>query len=70
MNHYTPTTVYTTKDAAPRLHPELSPRTLERWRRSGRGPKFVQIGRRVGYTDEALEDYKRQQTRSHTAEGR
>jgi predicted site-specific integrase-resolvase len=70
MKPLTPTIVYTTADAAPKLHPNLSPRTLERWRRNGTGPKFVQIGRRVGYTDEAIEDFKRQQTRTHTVEGR
>lgn len=64
------TTVYTTVEAAPRIHPRLSPRTLERWRRTGQGPQFIKIGRRVGYTDEAIEAFKRQQTRTHTAEGR
>ena len=57
------TTVYTTAEAAPRLHPRLSPRTLERWRRSGRGPRYVQVGRRIGYTAQALADWLAEQER-------
>lgn len=64
------TVVYTTPEAAPLIHPELSPRTLERWRTTGVGPKFVKVGRRVGYTDQAIEDFKRQQTRTQTGEAR
>jgi hypothetical protein len=41
---------------------------MERWRMTGQGPRFIRVGRQVGYTPEALEDYKRKQTRRHTAE--
>ncbi len=33
----------------------LSPRTLERWRWSGRGPAFLKIGGRVLYRIEEIE---------------
>lgn len=61
---------YTTDDAAPILHPDLSPRTMERWRQQGIGPKFVRIGRRVGYTQAALDEYKARRTFQHTNETR
>jgi len=57
---------YTPKEAAPQLHPDMSPRTLERWRSLGIGPRFVKVGRRVLYTDEAIREYHAQQTRTHT----
>jgi hypothetical protein len=66
-----PTTViHDTPSAAKRLHPKLSPRTMERWRQCGQGPRFVRVGRRIGYTDEALEEYLGASTHQHTAEGR
>lgn len=58
--------VLTTEQAAPAIHPELSPRTLERWRMNGQGPAFVKIGRRVGYTVQAIRRFKLAQTRQHT----
>ena len=36
---------------------------MARWRRQGVGPRFVKIGRKVGYTYEALETYIEQNTR-------
>jgi predicted DNA-binding transcriptional regulator AlpA len=36
----------------------LSRRTLQRYRYNGLGPNFVRLGqRRLGYTDEALDDW-------------
>jgi predicted DNA-binding transcriptional regulator AlpA len=32
----------------------VSERTLERWRVEGRGPRFVKLGKRVGYTEADL----------------
>ena len=55
--------INTEREAARKLHPDLSPRTMARWRRQGVGPRFVKIGRKVGYTDEALETYIEQNTR-------
>jgi hypothetical protein len=43
-----------------------SPRTIERWRSTGRGPAFIKVGRRVLYRREAIESWLDQQTRSHT----
>jgi predicted DNA-binding transcriptional regulator AlpA len=60
--------IYTPEEAAPRIHPKMKPRTLERWRRLGIGPKFIRIGRRVGYTDEAIGEWHERQTRRRTAE--
>lgn len=58
--------IYSTEQAAPLIHPDLKPRTLERWRMTGAGPSFVRIGRRVGYTPEAIAEFHRRQTRHHT----
>jgi hypothetical protein len=60
--------IYSPDDAAKELHPNLSPRTLERWRTTGAGPDFVKIGRRVGYRQSDLNAFKQQRTRQHTSE--
>lgn len=65
-DHHAPT-VYTTEQTAPRLHPDLSPRTLERWRRQGKGPAYTKVGKFVVYTEEAIAAYLRQQTRTPEA---
>lgn len=62
--------VYTTSEAAPLIHPNLSPRTMERWRHRGTGPRFVRVGRMVGYTRQGIEDWLQHQTRQHTAQAR
>lgn len=54
-----------TTDFASRLK-DTSPRTIERWRTKGTGPKFIRVGRRVLYRPEAIERWLDQQTRSHT----
>ena len=33
----------------------ISPRTLERWRGTGEGPRYIKIGGRVRYTLEDIE---------------
>lgn len=59
--------LYTTEQAAARIDPRLSARTLERWRRNGRGPTFVRVGGRlVGYTEQAIQDWIAKQARRHT----
>jgi predicted site-specific integrase-resolvase len=68
--HAEPSLVYTQAEAARLIHPKLAPRTLERWRRDGSGPRFVRVGKRVGYTRDALEEYIEKQSRRHTAEKR
>ena len=61
--------VYTTEQAARLIHPEMSPRTLERWRLNGQGPRFIKVGRRVAYRLDAIEQYLDAQTRRHTSNG-
>lgn len=46
----------------------VSERTLQRWRVEGKGPDFVKLGGRVGYTPEALRDFVAKQTRTSTSE--
>ena len=36
----------------------ISPRTLERWRSTGRGPNFLRLGRRVVYRLEDIEAFE------------
>jgi len=42
----------------------LSPRTLERWRWLGQGPRFLKIGGRVAYRVEDVEAFESAQTRT------
>ena len=46
----------------------ISPRTLERWRWLGQGPRYIKIGGRVVYRIDEIEAYEAQQTRASTAE--
>lgn len=45
----------------------ISHRTLERWRWSGEGPRYIKIGGRVVYRLEDVEDYEKEQLRAGTA---
>jgi hypothetical protein len=63
-----PSLVLTAEEAARRIHPNLRSRTMERWRRNGTGPRFVRVGRRVGYTEEAIAEWLARQSRRNTAE--
>ena len=45
-----------------------SPRTLERRRRDGTGPKFVKLGRRCLYRPEDVDAYLSEHTVASTAE--
>ena len=45
----------------------ISHRTLERWRWTGEGPRFVKIGGRVVYRLEDVEAYEAAQLRLSTA---
>jgi hypothetical protein len=42
----------------------ISPRTLERWRWLGQGPRFLKIGGRVAYRLEDIEAYEAAQLRT------
>jgi predicted site-specific integrase-resolvase len=46
----------------------ISHRTLERWRWTGEGPRYVKLGGRVVYRLEDVEGYEREQIRSSTAD--
>ena len=46
----------------------ISPRTLERWRWQGIGPKFIKLGNRVVYAIEEIKDYEASQLRSSTSD--
>lgn len=42
----------------------LSPRTLERWRLQGTGPRYLKVGGRVVYRLEDVEAYEAEQLRA------
>jgi predicted site-specific integrase-resolvase len=46
----------------------ISHRTLECWRWTGEGPRFVKLGGRVVYRLEDVEEYEREQIRASTAD--
>ena len=45
---------------------KLSPRTLERWRWLGQGPRFMKLGGRVAYRLEDIETFEAEQLREIT----
>lgn len=45
----------------------ISHRTLERWRWTGEGPRFIKLGGRVVYRLEDIEAYEAEQIRQSTA---
>ena len=44
----------------------ISPRTLERWRSTGEGPRFCKIGGRVTYREEDVIAFEAEQIRQVT----
>jgi excisionase family DNA binding protein len=56
-----PNRLLTEDEAADYLR--VRPRTLQRWRQLGRGPKFTRAGRRILYRMADLEHYLREQER-------
>lgn len=46
----------------------LSPRTLERWRLEGEGPKFHKLGSRVMYKESDLKDWSDALVRTSTSD--
>ena len=46
---------------------KLSPRTLERWRWLGQGPRYVKIGGRVVYRLEDVEAFEADSLRTSTS---
>lgn len=57
----------TTKEAAKRLG-GIKPKTLEMWRVSGKGPRFIKVGRLVRYTVNDLDAYLSAHTRQSTSQ--
>jgi hypothetical protein len=49
---------------------KVSPRTLERWRWLGQGPRFMKIGGRVVYRIEDIEAFEAEQLREITPRAR
>jgi hypothetical protein len=47
----------------------VSPRTLQRWRQEGRGPRFAKLGGAVRYPLTELERFAAESMRDSTAEG-
>ena len=45
----------------------LSPRTLERWRWTGEGPRYIKLGGRVVYRLEDVEAFEAEQLRNSTS---
>ena len=43
----------------------ISARTLQRWRRTGEGPQFLRLGRRVAYRLSDIESFEA----AHTCDG-
>lgn len=58
----------TVEEAAELL--SVSVKTLEAWRRLGKGPEFVKLGRSVRYTIRALDAFTLERTVRNSAEGR
>jgi predicted site-specific integrase-resolvase len=49
----------------------ISHRTLERWRWTGEGPRYLKLGGRIVYRLEDVEEYEAEQLRNRTgASGR
>ncbi len=46
----------------------LSPRTLERWRYRGTGPRYLKVGGRVVYRLDDIEAFEAAQVRENSAE--
>lgn len=46
----------------------ISHRTLERWRWTGEGPRFLKVGGRVVYRLSDIEDYEQMAVRSSTSD--
>lgn len=59
----------TTRDLAARLYP-ASPRTIDRWRTEGRGPRYLKVGRRVYYRLRDVEAWLDAQVRTHPRDAR
>ena len=46
----------------------VSPKTLQRWRTEGRGPKYLKLSKRVTYPLELIAEYERSALHAATSE--
>jgi hypothetical protein len=46
----------------------MSPRTLERWRWTGEGPRFLKLGGRIVYREDDIEAYEAERLHASTTE--
>ena len=46
----------------------VSPKTLQRWRSEGRGPRYLKLSKRVSYPVEAILDFEREVLHDSTSE--
>lgn len=46
----------------------LSPKTLQRWRTEGRGPRYLKLSKRVSYPLESVIDFERWSLHDSTSE--
>ena len=60
------TDLLTTDEGAKYLR--LSPRTLERYRVTGEGPRFLKVGRRVLYRQSDLDEWLKNKSRRSTSD--
>ena len=61
-----PDPLLTTHDAAAYLH--VSPRTLEKWRLQGGGPRYRKLVHRVVYTQGDIDTWVEEQARTSTSD--
>ena len=61
-----PEPLLTTQDAALYLH--VSPRTLEKWRLAGGGPRYRKLIHRVVYTQADIDTWVEAQARTSTSD--
>jgi hypothetical protein len=61
-----PDVLLTTQDAAAYLH--VSPRTLEKWRLAGGGPRYRKLIHRVVYTQQDIDTWVEEQARTSTSD--
>ena len=46
----------------------VSPKTLQRWRSEGRGPRYLKLSKRVGYPVDAVIEFERDALHDSTSE--
>lgn len=46
----------------------VSPKTLQRWRSEGRGPRYLKLSKRVGYPVDAVIEFERSALHDSTSE--